>query len=178
MRMYTYYADHPCPMRTPHGTFWNADLDRRLLVATRAQTYSKWADIASFVPGRSAKQCGERWRNVLNPHIIRGKFTPREDRLLLERHAQLGNKWARIARAVLPWRTPYSLMYRYNTLCPPPSPETTMYPPRMKHVATQCEAQVPRYPSFSASDVDAQELIQAAFPLLLTVVSDGLDQVE
>lgn len=164
-------------MRTPHSIRWEAHEDRLLVEAKRAHPYSKWADIATFVTGRSAKQCGERWRNVLNPHIIRVKFTPREDRLLLEMHAQLGKKWAIIAN-LFPGRRPGSLKNRYNALCAPPSPETTMYPPRMKHVSTQCEAQVPRYPSFLASDVDAQELIQAAFPLLLTVVSNGLDQVE
>lgn len=90
-----------------------------------------------------------------------------EDNILLKMHQQFGNKWATIARAALPRRTAGSLKNRYKTLCRR-SLETTVYP-RMKHVATQCEAQVPRYPSFSATDADAQELIKAAFPLLLTV---------
>ena len=166
-------------MRVSYSKRWNAHEDRLLVEAKRVRPYSQWADIATSVPGRSAKQCGERWRNFLDPNLNlnHGQYTAMEDNILLTMHQQVGNKWATIARAALPRRTAGSLKNRYKTLCRR-SLETTKYPPRMKHVATQCEAQVPHYPSFSATDVDAQELIKAAFPLLLTVVSGGLDQVE
>ena len=168
-------AEHQCPMRVSYGKRWNAHEDRILVEAKRARPNSSWMDIATSVPGRSAKQCGERWRNFLDPNLTHGQYTAREDYILLKMHQQVGNKWATIARAVLPRRTAGSVKNRYKTLCRR-SPETTMYP-RRKHVATQCEAKVRHYPSFSATDTDAQELIKVAFPLLLTV-SSGLYQVE
>lgn len=158
-------------MRVSYSKRWNAHEDRLLVEAKRVRPYSQWADIATSVPGRSAKQCGERWRNFLDPNLIHGQYTAMEDNILLTMHQQVGNKWATIARAALPRRTAGSLKNRYNTLCRH-STEMIIYP-RRKHVATQCEAKVRHYPSFSATDVHAQELIKVAFPLLLT-----LDQVE
>lgn len=164
-------AEHPCSMRVSYSKRWNAHEDRILFEAKRARPKSSWRDISTFVPGRSAKQCGERWRNFLDPKLTHGQYTAKEDHILLTMHQKFGNKWATIARAALPRRTAGSLKNRYKTLCRH-SLETTVCP-RMKHVATQCEAIVPRYPSFSVTDADAQELITAAFPLLLT-----LDAVE
>ena len=163
-------------MRVSYSKRWNAHEDRLLVEAKHARPYSQWADIATSVPGRSAKQCGERWRNFLDPNLTHGQYTAMEDNILLTMHQKFGNKWATIARAALPRRTAGSLKNRYKTLCRR-SLETTMYTPRMKHVATQCEAKVRHYPSFSATDVHALELIKVAFPLLLTV-SGGLDRVE
>ena len=155
-------------MRVSYSKRWNALEDRILFEAKRARPNSSWMDISTSVPGRSARQCRERWRNFLDPRLTHGQYTAREDHILLTMHQKFGNKWATIARAALHRRTAGSLKNRYKTLCRR-SLETTVYPPRMKHVATQCDAIVTHYPSFSATDADAQELIKAAFPLLLTV---------
>ncbi|GAB4846184.1 hypothetical protein Ancab_025182 [Ancistrocladus abbreviatus] len=49
---------------------------------------------------RCGKSCRLRWANHLRPNLKKGAFTPEEERLIIELHAKLGNKWARISAHV------------------------------------------------------------------------------
>lgn len=49
---------------------------------------------------RCGKSCRLRWANHLRPNLKKGAFSPEEERLIVELHAQLGNKWARMAAQV------------------------------------------------------------------------------
>lgn len=51
---------------------------------------------------RCGKSCRLRWANHLRPNLKKGSFSAEEERLILELHAKLGNKWARMA-AQVPW---------------------------------------------------------------------------
>jgi hypothetical protein len=66
--------------------------------------FPQWPDIAKYVPGRTAKQCRERWRHNLDPTIKREPWSEAENRKLLQTYDELGSKWADIARQ-LPGRT-------------------------------------------------------------------------
>lgn len=50
---------------------------------------------------RCGKSCRLRWANHLRPHLKKGAFSLEEERLIVELHAKLGNKWARMAAQVL-----------------------------------------------------------------------------
>ncbi len=39
-----------------------------------------------------------RWHNHLNPDIIKTPWSAEEDRIILEKHRELGNRWAEIAQ--------------------------------------------------------------------------------
>ncbi|KAK6134725.1 hypothetical protein DH2020_031527 [Rehmannia glutinosa] len=63
---------------------------------------------------RCGKSCRLRWANHLRPNLKKGAFTPDEEKLIVELHAKLGNKWARMA-AQLPGRTDNEIKNYWNT---------------------------------------------------------------
>jgi hypothetical protein len=67
--------------------------DKRLLAAVMSLGTDDWIQIAAFVPGRNARQCRERWRNYVDPTLIKDDWTEAEDQLLLGKFRDLGSKW-------------------------------------------------------------------------------------
>ncbi|TMW68151.1 hypothetical protein Poli38472_007823 [Pythium oligandrum] len=94
---------------------WRPDEDE-LLKELVAEGRKNWGQVANRIPGRTSKQCRERWYNHLDPSIVRGEYTPEEDRIILEAQARLGNKWSTIA-AMLPGRTEDAVKIRWKSLC-------------------------------------------------------------
>ena len=51
----------------------------------------KWSEnIASKIPGRSGKQCRERWVNHVNPTVTKTAWSRDEDEILIRQHQLLG----------------------------------------------------------------------------------------
>ncbi|KAJ0261979.1 SANT/Myb domain-containing protein [Hirschfeldia incana] len=46
---------------------------------------------------RCGKSCRLRWANHLRPNLKKGSFSPDEEKIIIELHARMGNKWARMA---------------------------------------------------------------------------------
>ncbi|KHM99555.1 Transcription factor GAMYB-like protein [Glycine soja] len=63
---------------------------------------------------RCGKSCRLRWANHLRPNLKKGAFSPEEEKLIVDLHAQFGNKWARMA-ALLPGRTNNEIKNYWNT---------------------------------------------------------------
>ncbi|XP_073050855.1 transcription factor GAMYB-like [Primulina eburnea] len=63
---------------------------------------------------RCGKSCRLRWANHLRPDLKKGAFSPEEERHIIELHAKMGNKWARMA-AELPGRTDNEIKNYWNT---------------------------------------------------------------
>ncbi|KAK2424369.1 myb domain protein [Trifolium repens] len=63
---------------------------------------------------RCGKSCRLRWANHLRPNLKKGSFTEDEEKIIIELHAKLGNKWARMA-AQLPGRTDNEIKNFWNT---------------------------------------------------------------
>ena len=76
---------------------------------------NNWHIIASFLPGRNARQVHDRWCNTLSPALNRSEFTPEEDQLLMRLHEELGPKWVKMAK-YFNGRSDTSLKSRWNKL--------------------------------------------------------------
>lgn len=81
------------------STTWTTDEDETLSRLVREYGAKQWTVISTMMDHRTGKQCRERWRNHLDPGIRNDPFTAEEDALIVKRVAELGTKWAEIARS-------------------------------------------------------------------------------
>jgi hypothetical protein len=94
---------------------WNDTEDELLIAAVHALGPINWSQISFHVPGRSGKQCRERWLGKLSPDVTHGNWSPDEDTMIFKKRSELGNSWAKI-HEFLPHRSIGSIKNRWNWL--------------------------------------------------------------
>lgn len=72
--------------------------DIKLSRAIALQGPRKWDQIALSLPGRTGRQCRDRFHNYLNPSLTNGPWTREEDKLLEQKVYELGQHWNKIVR--------------------------------------------------------------------------------
>ena len=75
---------------------------------------SDWNEVAAQVPGRSTKQCRERWETHIDPTLHFGNWTTSEDYLIIYGEMLYGKRWTQIA-SYLPRRSPNMVKNRRNS---------------------------------------------------------------
>jgi hypothetical protein len=76
---------------------WKKEEDLKII--DLVNKYGKsWSKISKILGTRNGKQIRDRFINVLDPEIKKGKFTDEEDRKLISLYKQHGPKWATIAK--------------------------------------------------------------------------------
>eukprot|EP01035_Chromulina_nebulosa_P018766 gene18766-24533_t len=92
-----------------------SDEEDTLLTYLVSLGFKNWGKLASHMPGRTSKQCRERWCHHLDPNVKKSEYTDEEDKKILSLHQQLGNRWSAIAKQ-LPGRTENSIRSRVKAL--------------------------------------------------------------
>ena len=112
---------------------WSPEEDQLVWNWVKLHGPCRWSICALGTPGRSGKQCRERWGNALDPALKKGEWSADEDKLIFKLYRLRGAKWAEIAKS-LPGRSENCIKNRfYSTvrkskhakdciLLPPPAP--------------------------------------------------------
>ena len=73
--------------------------DQQLLELVKVYGPKGWRRISELMPGRTAKQCRDRYCDYLNPEYFNGQWTDAEDARLQQLFSEYGPQWTKIAKA-------------------------------------------------------------------------------
>ncbi|XP_017612628.1 transcription factor MYB33-like isoform X2 [Gossypium arboreum] len=120
---------------------------------------------------RCGKSCRLRWANHLRPNLKKGAFTREEEHLIIELHAKMGNKWARMA-ANLPGRTDNEIKNYWNTrIKRRQRAGLPLYPPE---VCVQALKESHRTSAISGGDKGTHDILQNNTYEIPDVIFDSL----
>ncbi|KAJ3087147.1 hypothetical protein HK102_011716 [Quaeritorhiza haematococci] len=126
------------PIRTSKQRYWRsnaaqrvankecmAEADELLRKAIQKYGIGKWSAIAQDVKSRSGSQCQIRSTVHLSPGLHRGRWTPKEDQLLIDAVEELGTaSWGKVAERVS-GRSTGQCRVRWRRIAKQLSPSTT-----------------------------------------------------
>ncbi|GMI85253.1 hypothetical protein HRI_002194600 [Hibiscus trionum] len=132
---------------------WTAAEDAILAEYVRTHGEGNWNAVQKNTGlARCGKSCRLRWANHLRPNLKKGAFSPEEERIIVELHAVMGNKWARMATR-LPGRTDNEIKNFWNTRVKRRQRQgLPLYPPEIQALySSQQRSQPPAVTSSTAS---------------------------
>ena len=102
---------------------WTAEEDNILISWVKKNGTANFINCNNIIPGRNSKQCRERWINVLNPKVLKGEWSLKEDYLIFKLFVSFGGKWIKFVPFFNGIRAEnsiknrfYSTIRRFNTI--------------------------------------------------------------
>ncbi|XP_074584569.1 transcription factor GAMYB-like isoform X2 [Curcuma longa] len=142
---------------------WTVSEDAILLNYVKKHGEGNWNAVQKHTGlSRCGKSCRLRWANHLRPNLKKGSFTPEEEQLIIELHAKMGNKWARMA-ALMPGRTDNEIKNYWNTrIKRRQRAGLPLYPPNICYPVSEENQQYKNSSEYMLSDKQANDHFQGS----------------
>lgn len=96
-----------------HRRKFTEEEDHKLKELVEKHGCKKWESIAALIPGRTGRQCRDRYKNYLVPGYFNGQWSQTEDDILREKFLEMGPQWSKMTK-FFTGRSANSLKNRWN----------------------------------------------------------------
>ena len=74
--------------------------DKLLKQSVKRGKSKTWEAISQLLPGRTARQCRDRYNNYLFKQITNAQWTEEEDQIIIKMYEKIGSKWTKISKSL------------------------------------------------------------------------------